>query len=198
MPPRRFSGDAMRMARRQADLTQKQVAEGLGLTSHVAVARWEKGQRPPPAEKLVRIADIIGVDVDNLFPREGPCDLVDLRCDAGLTQSAAADAVTGLTRHVLGDAEGGERRLTAPAVDALAALYGASPREVRDAQERSFGVAVPITAPQGQPTLTDTERRVLSELRHLADERGISLASQRGGLSADLLAALNDLLSGRG
>lgn len=199
MPPRRFSGAEMRTARRNADLTQQDVAAGLGLTAHVAVARWEKGQRFPPAEKLVRIADIIGVPVDILFPREGPCDLVDLRCDAGYAQGAAADAIEGLTRHALGDAEGGRKRLEGSSiVEALSALYGVSPEKLEAAQDQTFGVFDPAAAaPQPQP-LADVERRTLSELQRLADHHGVALDSPRGGLSAAMLAVLNDLVSGQG
>ncbi|MEW1687493.1 helix-turn-helix domain-containing protein [Streptomyces sp. NPDC091265] len=199
MPPRRFSGAEMRNARRNADLTQHEVAAGLGLTSHVAVARWEKGQRFPPAEKLVRIADIIGVPVDILFPREGPRDLVDLRCDAGYAQGAAADAVEGLTRHVLGDAEGGRRRLTDPSIlEALSALYGVGPGELEAAQDQTFGVFDPVAAPTRPHPLADIERQTLSELQRLADHRGVALISPKGGLSAAMLAVLNDLVSGQG
>ncbi|MER7728591.1 helix-turn-helix transcriptional regulator [Streptomyces sp. NPDC096323] len=155
LPPRRFDGAKLRTARRGADLSQIQVARGLGLSAHVAVARWEKEERFPPAEKLVAIASILGVAVDVLFPREGPCDLADLRCDAGYTQSAAAEEVKGLNRFALGDAEGGRRRLDGHLVAPLARLYGVSPHELQAAQDLSFGVPAPLGAPPQPPQLAE-------------------------------------------
>ncbi|MGW6207014.1 helix-turn-helix domain-containing protein [Streptomyces sp. NPDC055089] len=155
MPPRRFDGAELRAARRRADLTQKQVAQGLGLSAHVAVARWEKGERFPPAEKMVGIAAILGVDVDTLFPREGPCDLVDLRSDAGYTQSAAAEEVKGLSRFALGDAEGGRRRLDPDVIEPLSRLYGVDPEALGAAEDQSFGVAAPAATPQRPPSLAE-------------------------------------------
>ncbi|MEU8507170.1 helix-turn-helix transcriptional regulator [Streptomyces brevispora] len=155
MPPRRFDGEDLRAARRRADLTQKQVAKSLGLSAHVSVARWEKGERFPPAEKMVGIAAILGVDVDKLFPREGPCDLVDLRCDAGYTQSAAAEEVEGLSRFVLGDAEGGRRRLDPDLIGPLSRLYGVDPDAFEAAEDRTFGVASPPAAPRKPPSLAE-------------------------------------------
>ncbi|MGW2657378.1 helix-turn-helix domain-containing protein [Streptomyces sp. NPDC001478] len=271
MPPRRFHGGELRAARRLADLTQKQLASGLGLTSHVLVANWESKKRFPPAEKLVRIAAIIGVDVDELFPREGPCDLVDLRCDAGYTQSAAAEEIEGLTRFTLGAAEGGNRRLDIRFTEALSALYGVTPEALEAAQDQSFGVVVSAPDPPRPPSpaeklkalvdqrfpdaptpahlanavnmqtgtrieaeqiaallagasakdafaegapaalagmaayfgvndldfeeTTAVERRVLSDLQHLADRHGIALTARDGELSGAMLAVLNSLVA---
>lgn len=92
---------------------------------------------------MVRLAAILGVDVDELFPREGPCDLVDLRCDAGYTQKAAADEVAGLTKYILGDAEGGRRRLKPHLIEPLSRLYGVDLNALEAAEDRSFGMTVP-------------------------------------------------------
>ncbi|MEV0915707.1 helix-turn-helix transcriptional regulator [Streptomyces sp. NPDC049967] len=274
LAPRRFDGEGLRRARRRAELSQRQVAKGLGLSSHVPVARWEMGQRFPPAEKMVRLAAILGVDVDELFPREGPCDLVDLRSDAGYTQKAAADEIEGLTKYILGDAEGGRRRLKPHLIEPLCRLYGVDPDALEAAEDRSFGVTVPPPTPRKPPDLAEklnelvrkafrdhptpemladavnaktgtrltagqietllagvsaadvftdrtaevalaglaaffgvpqlalenragVELRVLSGLQHLAAHHGIDLAARGGdgGVSPEILAVLNDLLS---
>lgn len=163
MPPRRFDGAKLRTARRGAELSQIDVARGLGLSAHVAVARWEKEERFPPAEKLVAIASILGVAVDVLFPREGPCDLADLRCDAGYTQSAAAEKVTGLSRFALGDAEGGRRRLDAHLVEPLSHLYGVRPEVLEAAQNRTFGEPAPSVVTQEPPHLAETLNALVSK-----------------------------------
>ncbi|MFG3136544.1 helix-turn-helix domain-containing protein [Streptomyces sp. NPDC048211] len=126
------------------------------------MAQWEREKRFPPAEKLVAIAALVNVDVDVLFPREGPCDLADLRCDAGYTQAAAAEKIDGLTRFTLGAAEGGRRRLNDGWVDPLAHLYGVSPEDLMAAQGQSFGEPA-SSAKYERPTNTAERLRGLAK-----------------------------------
>lgn len=51
--------------RRQAGLTQVEVAEKLGI-SQQAYASWERGIKRPTQENLVKIAQILNVSVDYL------------------------------------------------------------------------------------------------------------------------------------
>ena len=51
--------------RRQAGLTQVDVAEKLGI-SQPAYASWERGVKKPTQENLVKIAQILNVSVDYL------------------------------------------------------------------------------------------------------------------------------------
>ena len=51
--------------RRQAGLTQVEVAEKLGI-SQPAYASWERGIKKPTQENLVKIAQILNVSVDYL------------------------------------------------------------------------------------------------------------------------------------
>ncbi|WP_371632172.1 helix-turn-helix domain-containing protein [Streptomyces sp. NBC_01259] len=157
LPPRSFKGPQLKTARRAADVKQIELAKGLGLTSHAPVARWENERSFPPAEKLVAIAGLLDVDVDVLFPRDGPCDLTDLRCDAGYTQSAAAERIEGLSRFTLGAAEGGERRLGHGWIAPLAALFGVSPDDLIAAQDRAFGDLAP-PAEHTRPTTAERLR----------------------------------------
>ncbi|MFS9449917.1 helix-turn-helix transcriptional regulator [Streptococcus cristatus] len=52
--------------RRQAGLTQVEVAEKLGI-SQPAYASWERGVKKPTQENLVKIAQILNVSVDYLI-----------------------------------------------------------------------------------------------------------------------------------
>lgn len=162
MPPRSFKGPQLKAARRMADVLQIELAKGLGLTSHAPVARWENERSFPPAEKLVAIAGLLGVDVDVLFPRDGPCDLADLRCDAGYTQSAAAEKIEGLSRFALGAAEGGGRRLDDGWIAPLADLFRVSPDDLIAAQDRTFGDSAP-PAEHTRPATTVERLRGLVE-----------------------------------
>lgn len=57
--------DRLKDLRRQAGLTQVDVAEKLGI-SQPAYASWERGVKKPTQENLVKIAQILNVSVDYL------------------------------------------------------------------------------------------------------------------------------------
>jgi transcriptional regulator with XRE-family HTH domain len=138
MPPRQFDGRRVRAARRGKDISQKQLGAGVGV-SGPAVARWENGEDFPPGEKLPALAAALGEPIDFLFPRDGLPDLADLRCDAGYSQTQAAEII-GTSRVPLSNAERGRRKLNDAYVEPLANAYGVAERELLAAQDRSFGI----------------------------------------------------------
>lgn len=162
MPPRRFHGPQLMRARRAADMQRRELAAAVGSKSQAIVAAWESERTFPPGEKLPHIARALRVDIDVLFPREGPCDLADLRCDAGFTQYAAAEAA-GFSRYQLSRAERGERRLDDEWIGPLTVLYGVSADELLAAQRLSFGEAVAAPSPADLPMLTLRLRAQVAE-----------------------------------
>lgn len=62
--------------RKQAGLTQVDVAEKLGI-SQPAYASWERGVKKPTQENLVKIAQILNVSVDYLVGNEEKSDELD-------------------------------------------------------------------------------------------------------------------------
>ncbi|SCK27008.1 Helix-turn-helix [Streptomyces sp. ScaeMP-e48] len=134
----------------------------MGSKSQAIVAGWETEKTFPPGEKLPAIARELRVDIDVLFPREGLCDLADLRCDAGYAQYAAAEKV-GISKYGLSRAERGERRLDDAWIGPLAKLYGVHADELLAAQRRSFGEAVPESPPTALPPLTLALRALVGE-----------------------------------
>jgi len=58
-------GGRLRTARRSAGLTQKQLAEALGVES-ITVSRWERGVTSPSLPRLRRIAEITETTVSDL------------------------------------------------------------------------------------------------------------------------------------
>jgi transcriptional regulator with XRE-family HTH domain len=58
-------GARLRTARRSASLTQKQLAEKLGVES-ITVSRWERGVTSPSLPRLRRIAEITETTVSDL------------------------------------------------------------------------------------------------------------------------------------
>ncbi|MFF1678381.1 helix-turn-helix transcriptional regulator [Streptomyces sp. NPDC058256] len=142
MPVRDFDSGRVREARRSANLTQTQVAESLGVWDS-AVANWEKGRAVPAPEKFPRLADKLGVKLDELFPRTGLRDLRDLRCDAGKTRDDTRTDTGTRSSKAVRMAEEGIRRLPEDLEVRLAEAYGVTPDVLRAAQERSFGHPVP-------------------------------------------------------
>ena len=58
-------GGRLRTARRSAGLTQKQLAEALGVES-ITVSRWERGVTTPSLSRLRRIAEFTQTTVSDL------------------------------------------------------------------------------------------------------------------------------------
>ena len=59
--------------RKEADLTQEQLANLLGI-SYQAVSKWETGNSCPDISTLPLLADLFGVSIDRLFGRTAPED----------------------------------------------------------------------------------------------------------------------------
>lgn len=59
-------GEKIRQARENAGLTQKQLAEALGLDQS-AVSNWETGKSEPVINNLRRLADILGCQPADLL-----------------------------------------------------------------------------------------------------------------------------------
>lgn len=55
--------------RKKAKLTQKQVADALGITD-AAVCQWEKGETMPTASKLLDLAKLYKCKVDQLLKED--------------------------------------------------------------------------------------------------------------------------------
>ena len=55
----------LRAARNNARLTQKEMAEKLGV-SNSTVCNWENGVSFPDAEQIDRICDLLGLSYDNI------------------------------------------------------------------------------------------------------------------------------------
>ncbi len=63
-------GERLHALREQAELSQQQMAEGLGLTQR-AYAYWERNPVALRPEQLVKLAEILGVNVEELLNGHG-------------------------------------------------------------------------------------------------------------------------------
>lgn len=63
--------EGLRNIRQANGLTQTELAEQMGVTQSL-VAMWERGAVLPSAEKLPRLADLLGCSIDALYGRKSP------------------------------------------------------------------------------------------------------------------------------
>ncbi|MFF9794888.1 DNA-binding protein [Streptomyces bacillaris] len=141
MPARHFDRTVVRAVRRAAEIPQAAVGAAVDAADST-VAGWELGSSVPDQEKLPGIAHVLRKPLDELFPREGSPDLIDLRCDAGLYRYEVAKFIGTKSDGPVAAAENGVRRLKEKYVPKLAAAYGVSEKALERAQERSFGNTV--------------------------------------------------------
>lgn len=61
--------EKLKMLRKKKGLTQKDIAD-LVHVNRVTYTNWEKGNREPNFENLIKLADLLEVSLDWLFGRE--------------------------------------------------------------------------------------------------------------------------------
>ena len=137
--PRKELGAELRLLRRGAGLTQAQVAASLGVTKQ-AVSNWEKGLHEPHRRHTRGLADLYGVEVEEIsrrydFVADGSqghtyrrtdvdrLKLLDTRLSLGLTQRQAG-TLAELSSTVISHYETGDRIPSAGSMLKLAAAYG--------------------------------------------------------------------------
>jgi transcriptional regulator with XRE-family HTH domain len=59
-------GEKLRALRQRHNLTMRELADKLGLSTHGYIGDLESGRRQPSLELAVQIADLFGVTVDQL------------------------------------------------------------------------------------------------------------------------------------
>lgn len=59
-------GDKLRALRKRHNLTMRELADKLGLSTHGYIGDLESGRRQPSLELALQVADLFGVTVDQL------------------------------------------------------------------------------------------------------------------------------------
>ncbi|MFD4337855.1 helix-turn-helix domain-containing protein [Streptomyces anulatus] len=179
----------MRSVRRAAEISQADVAAGVGAADST-VAGWELGSSVPDQEKLPALARVLGQRLDVLFPRSGPPDLTDLRCDAGLYRKDTPPVIGTRSDGPVAGAEGGIRPLKDKYIPLLAHAYGVTVDELKRAQKRSAAKARGEEVnDEGAGTAAEKSPRTLAEKITLLLERSYPAGDAPG--DADIAAAVN-------
>jgi transcriptional regulator with XRE-family HTH domain len=100
--PQTFDAAAAAAARAEAGLSQQQVADRVGLTK-AQVQHWEAGRRQPYPEVTAQLAELYGVDVEDLLisPLElATADLLTVRLAQRISAAEMADRIGVSTRTV--------------------------------------------------------------------------------------------------
>lgn len=131
-----FDPRAVRRERLSAGLTVSEVAARVGVTDG-AVKSWEAGRRTPTAAALLRLADALGVAVEDLLdPSVRQRDLAGLRQAAGLDRGAAALAL-GYSETTLRRVESGA--MLPPDPVTMARLYRVTVAQLAKAARMTGG-----------------------------------------------------------
>lgn len=62
--------EIIKLIRKTMGITQEELAKRIGVTQGT-VAQWEKGLTHPAFDKLPKVADVLGVTVDELIKKAG-------------------------------------------------------------------------------------------------------------------------------
>lgn len=92
-------GERLKAIRLQKDLTQQQFAEVLtnaetGEIKQKTVSRWEKGERVPSVEVLLRISEISGLSIDQLVKGTIEGEIIEL-----IDKKASIDLIDALAKN---------------------------------------------------------------------------------------------------
>ena len=134
---RRFSPYALRDARERVGWTRAQLGEQDGVSA-ATVKAWETGARAPKPATQVRLAEVLGLDYEDL-EQPGPSDADDLRRlreSLGLTRAEAARRL-GIDPSALKRVEAGAE--LPPDPKRMARVYGLTAAELAAVVQRSGG-----------------------------------------------------------
>ena len=59
--------ERIRTLRKEANLTQEQLAKALGYQTATIISMWENGERMPPTSKLPALARLLRCSISDLF-----------------------------------------------------------------------------------------------------------------------------------
>ncbi|MGW4503632.1 helix-turn-helix domain-containing protein [Streptomyces sp. NPDC004436] len=187
MPARRFDPARVRLDRRTAEITQSDVARVVGVAEST-VSGWEAGTAVPDQEKLPALAKALGKPLDAYFPRSGPPDLTDLRCDAGLYRKDTAAVIGMKSDGPVAGAEQGVRRLKDRYLPLLADAYGVTVEELERAQERSFAKLSGVEEASAETAPEEAPRTLAEKIRLMLDR---SYPAGTAPEDAEIAAAVN-------
>ena len=183
-----FLGPQIRKLRRSLQLTQAQMAEGLGISASY-LTLIERSQRPLTAQLILRLADTYDVDVRSLAPH------ADEGVVLGLKEAAADPVLAGAD---LAPQDLNEMAEMFPrAADALVRLHAAyrQAREDADALAETATEGVPLGAGLDTSPVEETRGALQANDNYFDELEGVAAdLSARASIRTDLPQALTTSL----
>lgn len=130
--PRKATKSPIVEARVEKGMTQEQLAEAIG-TAVSSLSYWELGKRPVPLDTLLKIADVLQVDLNDLVKPSAALkakyNIAAMREVRGMTQAQLADAV-GMSKTQISNYETGKQNPSRDALDKLLLALGCTVEEL--------------------------------------------------------------------
>lgn len=125
-----FLAENIRYLREQAEMTQKDLAEKVEL-SPSAIGMWEAGTREPELSKIIKMAELFEVTLDELVLRElkppiamYALNIKFLRTAQGMTQEDMANLLGLRSPSGITKVEKGERQLSVENLEKISDFFG--------------------------------------------------------------------------
>ena len=125
-----FLAENIRYLREQAEMTQKDLAEKVEL-SPSAIGMWEAGTREPELSKIIKMAELFEVTLDELVLRElkppiamYALNIKFLRTAQGMTQEDMANLLGLRSPSGITKVEKGERQLSVEDLEKISDFFG--------------------------------------------------------------------------
>ena len=126
-----FLAENIRYLREQAEMTQTDLANELGDIGQKAVSKWEKGEREPELSRIIRMAELFRVTLDELVLQElkppiamYALNIKFLRTSHRMTQEDMANLL-GLRSHSgITKVEKGESQLSVENLEKISDFFG--------------------------------------------------------------------------
>lgn len=126
-----FLAENIKYLREQAEMTQTDLANELGDIGQKAVSKWEKGEREPELSRIIRMAELFKVSLDELVLRElkppTPLYVLNvkfLREKNKMSQEDMANLLGFKSQCSVSLAEKGERQLSVENLEKISDFFG--------------------------------------------------------------------------
>nr|WP_297280253.1 helix-turn-helix domain-containing protein [uncultured Butyricicoccus sp.] len=148
----------LKQLRKEAHLTQKQLAEKL-YVDQTSISYWESGKTKPDFDKQAELAKIFGVSLDYLRGIDNPANhILTLRKEHGLSQQALANLLN-VNQTAVSQWERGATIPSATVMNDLCKLWNVTPDYL-----------LGISDIKNAPTLNGVDAEELQQLKELVDQ----------------------------
>ncbi len=126
-----FLAENIKYLREQAEMTQTDLANELGDIGQKAVSKWEKGEREPELSRIIRMAELFKVSLDELVLQElkppiamYALNIKFLRVSHGMTQEDMAAFLGYRGKQGYNAVETGKAKMSVENLEKISDFFG--------------------------------------------------------------------------